>query len=154
MDETFNDTRGSQGEEFHSVFMDDCTLSTEAFDSDSDDDVVDRHIDHCRRFLEQAKTKNIQFKLSKSKFAHEFIHLLGFKLGRGLRYVDPGKADKIAEWPEPKSLDDLVSFRAYCNFVREFIPNYNVIESPLRKYMKKGAKFADYLNDDAAKNAF
>ena len=29
MDETFNYTRGSQGEEFHSVFMDDCTLSTE-----------------------------------------------------------------------------------------------------------------------------
>ena len=30
MDWTFGDVRGDDGEEFHSVFMDDCTLSTEA----------------------------------------------------------------------------------------------------------------------------
>eukprot|EP00959_Pyramimonas_sp_CCMP1952_P091420 1914010-Pyramimonas_sp.AAC.1 len=47
MDWTFGDVRGPSDEEFHSVFMDDCTLSAEAYDNDTDDDVVDRHIEHC-----------------------------------------------------------------------------------------------------------
>ena len=79
---------------------------------------------------------------------------MGFKLGRGLRYVDPGKAENIEKWPNPKSIDVLVSFRTYCNFVREFIPNFASTEVPLKRYMKKGAKFADYEKDQGAQQAF
>ena len=129
-------------------------LSTEAFDGDSDHDVVDWRFGHCEIFIKAAKTMNIQLRLSKSKFAQGIIHLLGFKLGRGLRFVDPGKAVRIESWPAPSSLDDVVSFRAYCNYVREFIPSFSTLEAPLRPYMRKGAKFQEYLNDSAATGAF
>ena len=116
--------------------MDDCTLSTEAYDGDTDEDVVNRHIEHCEIFLSAATTMNIQFKLAKSKFAQEYM------------------AARIESWPAPSSLDDVASFRAYCNYVREFIPSFSTLEAPLRPYMRKGAKFQEYLNDSAATGTF
>ncbi len=154
MDGTFGHLRDGHDEPFHTCFMDDVTISTEAYAEDDDDKVIERHIDHCTRFLSAAQTRNIQFKLEKSKFAHEFIHLLGFKLGQGLRYVDPGKADKISRWPEPKAIEDLVSFRAYANYIREYIPNFADMDRYLKPYMKKGAKFKTYENDMKAQEAF
>ena len=113
MDMTFGEVQDKGGEEFHSVFTDDCTLSTPAYDGDTDDDVVNRHIEHSVISLATAKTMNIQsFWLEISRFAHEYINLLGFKLGRGLRFVDPSKAANIESWPLPSSIDDIVSFRA------------------------------------------
>jgi hypothetical protein len=68
--------------------------------------------------------------------------------------VDPEKAATLAAWPEPQSLDDLVSFRAFCNFIKEFIPNFHDYDHHFRPYAKKGAKFADYQADAAAQKAF
>lgn len=154
MDSTFGEVVDKKGEQFSSIFMDDVTISTNAYESDSDDDVIDRHVEHCGLFLEAGQKRRIQFKLSKSKFCYEYIHLLGFKLGRGERFVDPGKADRLLSWPAPTSIDDLVSFRAYCNFIREFIPNFTQLDAPLKPYMKKGAKFHEYLKDLEAQAAF
>ena len=50
----------------------------------------------------------------------------------GKRKLDPEKAEAFRQWPEPKSLDDPVSFRAYVNFVREFILNLHEHEKALR----------------------
>ena len=64
----------------------------------------------------------MQLKLSKCKWAQLYVKLLGFVLGNGTRKIDPSKAEALRNWPEPKSLDDIVSFQAYCNFIKEFIP--------------------------------
>ena len=90
----------------------------------------------------------------KSKFGHEYIDLLGFRLGKGKKFVDPSKADALERWPDPKRLEDIVSFRAYANFIREFIPGFMDYDAALRKYTKKGAKFSDYVNDTDAQKSF
>ena len=47
-----------------------------------------------------------------------------------------------------------MNFRARCNFSREFTPNSSSVEVPLKRYMKKGAKFADYEKGRGARQAF
>ena len=63
MDSTFGHVKGDEGEDFHAIFIDDCNISTEAFDGDTDDMVIERHIRHLEIFLEAAMARRIQFKL-------------------------------------------------------------------------------------------
>ena len=105
-------------------------------------------------FLRAAVPRHIQFKLEKSQFAQRRINLLGFVIEDGRRKLCPKKVEALRRWPEPKSLEDLVSFRAFVNFVREYIPGLHTHERALRPYAKKGARFSDYQKDKAAQDAF
>lgn len=154
MDSVFGSIRGAQGEEYAGIFIDDVALSTEGFEDDSDDDIVNRHIDHCIKFLEKAKEHGVQFKLDKCRWAQSTISLIGFVLGNGVRMPDPAKAHAMREWPAPTSLDDLVSFRAFANFVKEFIPDNHEHERHIHPFLKKGANFSDYLACPEAIKAF
>ena len=74
MDSTFGRVVDpSTNAKFHTCFMDDVTISTEAYQEDTDDMVIGRHITQCQIFLEAARPRNIQFKLSKSKLAHDLF---------------------------------------------------------------------------------
>ena len=105
-------------------------------------------------FLDAAKPRRIQFKLIKCRFAQEWVKVLGFRIGRGTRMADPDKIKALQNWPDPSSLDDIVSFRAFANFVNEFIPTFQEHDRYLRPYTKKGVRFADYQKDEQAKAAF
>ena len=154
MDSVFGGLRDKAGDEFSVIFMDDVCISTEGFDGDTDDDIVNRHIEHCTCFLEAARKHNIQFKLSKCKWACPEVSLLGFVLGNGARRVDPAKAKALRDWPDPKCIDDIISFRAFANFIKEFIPSFHEHDALLRPFTKKGAKFNDYLGSAASQKAF
>ena len=51
-------------------------------------------------------------------------------------------------------MSDIISFRAYANWIREYIPNFVDLDMPLRRYCKKGATWAQYLDDPEARAAF
>ena len=154
MDSTFRHLRNESDDCLAAIFMDDVSISTEGYEGDSDDDVVNRHIDHCCRFLEAAKEKGIQFKMEKCLWGVLEIPLLGFVLGNGTRRVDPAKVETVRQWPQPRCLEDIISFRAFVNFLREFVPELADHDRFLRPYTKKGAKFADFERDQKAQAAF
>ncbi len=62
MDSTFDHIKGDEGEDFHAIFIDDCNISTEAFDGDDDDAVIERHIRQLEILFEAALKRRIQFK--------------------------------------------------------------------------------------------
>ena len=114
---------------------------------------MERHIQQCECFLRAARRRRIQFKLTKCQWAQLTIKLLGFEVGHGVRKVDPLKAKSLREWPEPASVDDVTSFLAFANFVREFIPDFHEHARWLRPLQKKGAKFKDLWTKET-KDAF
>ncbi len=128
-DSVLGKVRDTDGSEFVSVFVDDC--------GESDDEVFERHLVQLEIFFKAAAEKKIQFKLDKSKFAWERIPLLGFVVGQGLRTVQPGKAQALVDWPDPKTLDDVISFRAFANYLREFIPRFQELDVRLKSTTKK-----------------
>ena len=154
MDTTFGSLTVENGEKLAAIFMDDVSISTEGYEGDDDDAIVDRHIRHLEIFLQKACAHGVQFKLTKCRWCQEYIKLLGFILGNGTRKVDPKKAQALRDWPEPSSLDDVVSVRAYANFIKEYIPSFHVHDLHLRKYTKKGAKFSEWQGDAVAQQAF
>ena len=155
MDSTFGSLRDATTKEpFCSIFMDDANISTPAFEGDTDDDIFERHVAHVSDFLTRAKERNIQFKLMKSKFAVEEMSMLGFVVGNGQRKLQESKIQGLLDWPEPQTLADVISFRAYANFIREFLPAFQENDFHLKKYTKKGMKFSDYQRDEKAQEAF
>ena len=135
------------------MFMDDAFVHTKADDEDDDDTVVARHAEHLTLYLQAARKRKLQFKLSKCRFGQLWIKVLGFMVGEGCRKADPAKVEALRSWPNPTSLDDIVSFRAFANFVKEFIPTFQEHGQHLRPYTKKGARFAQYLEDKTAQSA-
>ena len=73
--------------------------------------------------------------------------MLGSVVGQGTRTVQPGKAQALKEWPAPSSIDDVVSFRAFTNYLREFIPRFQELDARLKLCTKKGAKWEEWLSD-------
>ena len=154
-DSVFSRLKDSAGKEFVSVFVDDCNISTERMHpSESGDEVFERHLEQLAVFLGAAKDKKIQFKLEKSKIGFSRIPMLGFIVGEGMRTVQPGKAQALADWPMPKTLDDVISFRAFANYLREFIPSFQENDARLKKCTKKGAKFEEWAADPLNIKAF
>ena len=155
MDSTFGSLRDATTKEpFCSIFMDDANISTPTFDGDTEDDIFERHVSHVSDFLTRAREKNIQFKLTKSKFAVEEMSMLGSVVGNGQRKLQESKIQGLLEWPEPKTLADVISFRAYANFIREFLPAFQENDFHLEKYTKNGMKFSDYQRDTVAHESF
>ena len=98
------------------------------YQGESDDQVWERHLSQLEIFFAAASEKRIQFKLDKSKFGWNRIPMLGFVVGEGKRTVQPGKAQALRDWPDPKTIDDVVSFRAFANYLREFIPRFQELD--------------------------
>ena len=120
----FRGIRDGDGEEFLSIFVDDCNISTPRRKGESEDQTFERHLQHLEQFLKTAKHRKVQFKLDKAKFAHASVPILGFEAGRGKRRVAPGKAQALKDWPLPTCKEDVCSFRAFANFNREFLPTF------------------------------
>ena len=74
----------------------------------------------------------------KAKSRGEESLLLGFVMGCGLKTVQPGKADALRNWPDPSSLDDVASFRAIANYLREFTPRFQALDMFLNTATQKG----------------
>ena len=54
----------------------------------------------------------------------------------------------------PTSTDDIVSFHAFANYLKEYIPTFYDHVRYLKPYLKKGASFAPFETDVNARQAF
>ena len=55
--------------------------------------------------------------------------------------MDPSKLKVIEEWPSPRNLHELKSFRGMCSFYQRCIEHFSIIVSPLHDLTKKGIKY-------------
>ena len=53
---------------------------------------------------------------------------------------DPGKVDRIRNWPTPRSREELASFLGLASYYRAFIPEFSKLASPLYSLRNTGGK--------------
>ena len=102
--------------------------------------MFERRLRQVELFCETAQKRRIQFKLDKSKLAWSCIPFLGFVTGEGSETVQAGKAQSLHVWPEPSCLEGVVPFRAFANYLREYIPRFSELGQRLKTATKKGIK--------------
>ena len=69
------------------------------------------------------------------------VNCLGHVLDKtGIR-PDPKKLEAVREWGRPKTVTQVRSFTAFCNYYRKFVKNFAEIAKPLYRLTSKGVKF-------------
>jgi hypothetical protein len=90
--------------------------------------------------LEKAWEYDLYFKAKKCKFRKPKIKYLGLVVEEGKLAMDPAKLKGILDWPAPKTVKKVQSFR-FGNFYHHFVKGFSHLAHPLHDLLKKDKKF-------------
>jgi transposase InsO family protein len=101
----------------------------------------EKHDDNVREVLRRLKANGMFARLKKCVFDATEVEFLGFKVDAHGIHMCQNKVQAVEEWPEPKSVHDVMSFLGFVGFYRRFIQNYSKITRPLTDLTRKGTQF-------------
>lgn len=121
-------------DDFATAYMDDILIFSDGSRQD--------HIAKVRRVLKALAEAGLYLDPKKCAFATKEVKYIGFiiKAGEGIA-CDPEKLRAIREWEAPSQLKGVRSFLGFCNYYRNFIPNFTTIAEPLLRLTKKDVPF-------------
>ena len=110
------------------VYLDDIVLWS---------DNLDDHISNVRCILQALEEAKLYCNPKKTKLFCTEIHFLGHRISsRGIE-PDEGKADRIRNWPVPRSASDVRSFLGLVRYLSVFLPNLAKFSGALDELTRK-----------------
>jgi hypothetical protein len=109
-------------------FMDDVLIATETWKE---------HMIALEAVLKRLKEANLAAKPSKCYVGYSELPYLGHEIGRGRRWPEADKVEKISKATPPNTKKELRSFLGLTGFYRAYIKNYSTIAIPLSDMTKK-----------------
>ena len=113
---------------------------------------IEVHIDAVRRVLMLLNKYKLRINIKKCFFGYKAVLVLGHLLTSTTKSVDINKVSALKEWPRPRTGKDIESFLGFCNYLRDFVPLYANIASPLEKLRK--VKKIGNLWDESCEQSF
>lgn len=114
------------------VYMDDIIIFSESMED---------HIRHLHLVLERLRAHNLWVSVEKCRFAVPELEYLGHKVTADATYPLDRHSTKVQGFTVPKTVKQLRSFIGTASWLREYIPNFAELISPLTDLTKKGKKF-------------
>ncbi|EJD38860.1 DNA/RNA polymerase [Auricularia subglabra TFB-10046 SS5] len=115
------------------IYMDDLLVFTRSLED---------HRKAVRAVLELCRQTGLYLKLEKCEFGKQEVRFLGLVIGHGEVTMDPVKVEAVRRWPTPRTLREVQSFMQFCNFYRNFIPNFARITKPFNRLTEKNVPFS------------
>ena len=119
--------------EFVAVYLDDVIIYTKG--------TFKQHIDHIKQVFEALQQAGLKIKLKKCYFCFPNLKFLGHVVGRDGIKPDPGKIEKVKNYPEPKNLTELRSALGLFSYYQKFIQDFSKIARPMLNLLKKDAPY-------------
>ena len=69
------------------------------------------------------------------------VNYLGHEENKTRSRPNPKKLEAVRDWERPKTVSQVRSFTAFCNYYREFVKNFAEVGKPLYRLTSKGVKF-------------
>ena len=89
------------------------------------------HLSLMSKVLKTLQNYNIKIKPSKCEFFKCEVEFLGHIVSRGGIRKTTDYVQRIAEFPQPRTVGELREFLGFVNFHRKCLPNCSVIQNPL-----------------------
>ncbi len=111
------------------------------------DDVICHSLDFegmlstLKQVLDRFRSANLKLKPSKCMLFQDKVEFLGFVVDQEGIHCDTKKIEAIKNWETPKSVTEIRSFVGFCQYYRNFVPNFSKIAAPLHELTKKGVKY-------------
>uniref|UniRef100_A0A914X6C2 RNA-directed DNA polymerase n=2 Tax=Plectus sambesii TaxID=2011161 RepID=A0A914X6C2_9BILA len=99
------------------------------------------HVRHLRQVFERLAHANLCAKPSKCAFGKPKAEYLGHVISAEGILPDPAKVASIATLAAPRKLKKLQAFLGFCNYYREYVPQFASIASPLYALMRVNAPY-------------
>ena len=99
------------------------------------------HIDQISQVFQALRDAQLSIKLKKCHFCRPSLAFLGHTIGQGGLQPDPEKIKKIKEFPEPKTLTQLLVVLELFGYYRKFIKDFARHAKPLTMLLKKDQPF-------------
>lgn len=91
----------------------------------------EEHLEHIEKIFSALELNKLTASAEKCCFFQTSVVFLGFVISTKGISMDPSKLATIADWPYPKTLNDLQRFLGFANFYRRFIPNFSGVAGPM-----------------------
>ena len=127
-----NEIFAEMTDKFVIIYLDDFLIFSENEDT---------HRTHVRSVLQKLRENRLYAKLEKCQFSVPSIKFLGFNISADGRFSDEDKIKSIVEWPCPLSKKDIQKFLGGANYLREFVPDFAKITTPIVRLLRKDTPF-------------
>ena len=99
------------------------------------------HLEHLEKISSKMRAAGLKLKPKKCDLFQTQVNYLGHVLDKtGIR-PDPKKLEAVRDWERPKTVTQVRSFAASCNYYRKFVKNFAAVAKPLYRLTSKGVKF-------------
>jgi hypothetical protein len=97
----------------------------------------EEHEEHLKLVLQVLRKHQLYVKFSKHDFFQKQVHYLGHVIFEEGVAVDPDKIKSIMDWPTPRDVSDIRSFRGLTGYHRRFIKGFSKIGCPITSLKKR-----------------
>ena len=100
-----------------------------------------QHLDNVNHILQDLKKANFTLNTLKCSFFQPTIKYLGHVINRGRIMLDPDRLQSISSIPVPSNVTEVRRFIGMAQFCSRFIPNINIVLSPLYELLKSNHRY-------------
>ena len=96
-----------------------------------------KHLEHLEKVFLKLRAAGLKFKPKKCDLFQTQVNYLGHVLNKtGIR-PDPKKLEAVRDWERPKTVTQVRSVTAFCNYYRTFVKNFAEVAKPLYRLTRK-----------------
>lgn len=101
---------------------------------------IEEHRQHLQILFERLASFKLTINVAKCKFGEEKVNFLGYEVSAQGTKPLPNKVKAIADFPQPRYIQELQRFLGMVNFYRHFIPNAAANQAILQQFLAKPKK--------------
>ena len=99
------------------------------------------HLKHLEKVFVKLRATGLKLKPEKCDLFQTQLNYLSHVLDKTRIRPDPKKLEAVRDWERPKTVTQVRSFTAFCNYYRKFVKKFEQVAKPLYRLTSKRVKF-------------
>ena len=102
---------------------------------------TDDHLHHLEKFFWTLRRAGLELKPKKCNLFQTEVHYLGQVIDKCGIIPYSQKLNAVRNWERPRTVEQVRSFTAFCNYYRKLVTNFAEVAKPIYALTSKAVKF-------------